>query len=277
MGKKAKNIDMTTAEDVDSELQAEVKALLSIQQEKRVPEGESVNNEAQENIDQRNNYNKAAIMHALELMGTEALPFIESFQLCNNELKVQNQHDDLTREVCKFVISLNSVHKRRFEWIFTHIIQMEFYNHAIAAVNFGREKLAKLNYPTRRPLDYFCEHLKSDQHMAKVRRKLFISSFFNTFHYQIKDKLILEEKKMEAFELRKQREMSKKYHKQVTTMKNEERSQKAKNVVDAVTKLRKEKTGLLNGDLEGILKENSAGKSPGDKSLKRKRMVRRNK
>jgi rRNA-processing protein EBP2 len=49
---------------------------------------------------------------------------------------------------------------------------MAFYNHTLLAVKLGRDKLDALGIPTRRPNDFFCENVKTDSHMAKV--KLFI-------------------------------------------------------------------------------------------------------
>jgi rRNA-processing protein EBP2 len=45
---------------------------------------------------------------------------------------------------------------------------MAFYNHTILAVKFGRNELEKKGIPTKRPLDYFCENIKTDAHMSKV-------------------------------------------------------------------------------------------------------------
>lgn len=57
-----------------------------------------------------------------------------------------------------------------------------------------------------RPTDFFCEHVKTDNHMAKI-----------------KDRLIMEEKKIDAFEKRKNREHNKKFNKQVANVKQQER------------------------------------------------------
>jgi hypothetical protein len=45
---------------------------------------------------------------------------------------------------------------------------MNFYNHAIMAVKTGSNLLESVGVPLHRPHDYFCEHIKSDAHMAKV-------------------------------------------------------------------------------------------------------------
>ena len=45
---------------------------------------------------------------------------------------------------------------------------MAFYNQTLFAVKVGRQRLETLGVPTRRPTDYFCEHVKSDGHMTRV-------------------------------------------------------------------------------------------------------------
>lgn len=64
--------------------------------------------------------------------------------------------------------------------------EVAFYNLALEAVHIAREKCQEANIPFTRPVDYFAEMVKTDDHMAKV-----------------KDRLIFETKKMEAFEQRK--------------------------------------------------------------------------
>jgi len=39
---------------------------------------------------------------------------------------------------------------------------------ALAAVREGRKRLLAHNVPYKRPEDFFCDMLKSDEHMAKV-------------------------------------------------------------------------------------------------------------
>jgi rRNA-processing protein EBP2 len=46
---------------------------------------------------------------------------------------------------------------------------MNFYNHAVMAVKAGQAQLEALGVPLHRPHDYFCEHVKSDSHMDRVR------------------------------------------------------------------------------------------------------------
>lgn len=128
---------------------------------------------------------------------------------------------------------------------------MAFYNQTILAVKRGREQLEQLGVPTRRPPDYFCENMKSDMHMTKI-----------------KDKLLLEEKKIEAFEMRKNRENNRKFNKQVSELKKQEKSKKIKGEISEVSKLRKssEDSNSKEERLNKVLGE------PMEKSKKRQNM-----
>ena len=57
---------------------------------------------------------------------------------------------------------------------------MAFYNHTITSVKEARQELTKLGVPTSRPLDFFCENIKTDSHMAKVLKKK--QNYFFFFH-----------------------------------------------------------------------------------------------
>jgi hypothetical protein len=46
---------------------------------------------------------------------------------------------------------------------------MTFYNQSLLAVKEGRRLLDDLNVPNKRPNDYFCENVKTDTHMNRVR------------------------------------------------------------------------------------------------------------
>lgn len=118
----------------------------------------------------------------------------------------------------------------------------------MAAVEYGIAKLNQAGYPTRRPSDYFCEQMKSDAHMTKI-----------------KDNLILEEKKMEAFEQRKNREMNKKFNKQLQTQKKEAKKSKEKEEISSFKRFRLG-TGEDAEKLEQALSRST------EKSAKRKAM-----
>lgn len=47
--------------------------------------------------------------------------------------------------------------------------QTAFYQVALASVKEGRKRLLAHKVPYQRPEDFFCDMLKSDEHMAKVR------------------------------------------------------------------------------------------------------------
>ena len=160
----------------DAELEAEMQALAAIRAER-----EAANDSEEEEDDedrqapsikapihrQRGTYNKEGM--EIALASCTDLPFVESYEVCEFELDPTDENDDLARETA-------------------------FYQHALQAVDVGRERLKQLGVPTRRPDDYFAENMKSDAHMGRV-----------------KDKLLLESKKMDAFEKRRQRETNRKY------------------------------------------------------------------
>ena len=120
-------------------------------------------------------YDKAGLELACKTLDRSAdLAWVETLDLAAAEpVEVESAHDDLQREVA-------------------------FYTLALDAVKEGREKLTELGVPFKRPDDYFCEMIKSDGHMARV-----------------KDRLIFEQKKMAAFEQRKEQQERKKFSRAV--------------------------------------------------------------
>ena len=138
--KREREIEEEEEEAIDPELQAELNAIMAIRNEKleRQAGGEVANEE-----DYSGTYNAEAMLQCCESLGHDNMPFVESMQIAEFDLDVQDGHDDLERE-------------------------MSFYNHALASVNVGRTKLSKLGIKFRRPDDFFCESVKSDAHMARV-------------------------------------------------------------------------------------------------------------
>lgn len=49
--------------------------------------------------------------------------------------------------------------------------ELAFYQQALEAARIARDKFRELDIPFSRPDDYYAEMLKSDEHMAKVRKK----------------------------------------------------------------------------------------------------------
>ena len=92
-------------------------------------------------------YNKEGLVKALEAISSSSLPFEETYAVCKYDVTIANENDDLE-------------------------VEMAFYNQSLLAVKMGRQKLAAAKIPFKRPSDYFCEMLKTDNHMAKIKDKL---------------------------------------------------------------------------------------------------------
>ena len=56
--------------------------------------------------------------------------------------------------------------------------ELAFYKQALGAVQHGREKLLEEGMPFSRPVDYFAEMIKDDEHMDKVTLLPYPSSLF---------------------------------------------------------------------------------------------------
>lgn len=116
--------------------------------------------------------------------------------------------------------------------------EVAFYNMTLDLVRSGRDALVGMAEPYKRPKDFFCEMAKSDTHMAKV-----------------KENVLFQQKKMEAFEQRKVRQSQLKYHKAVQADKTAEKSAAKKDRFKQIEDFRKEATkkrgsGLKDDDDE---------------------------
>ncbi|CAL5221811.1 g4067 [Coccomyxa viridis] len=116
--------------------------------------------------------------------------------------------------------------------------ELAFYNQALEAAKSGVQKLEKQGKKWQRPVDYYAEMVKSDEHMARVKSQL--------MHEQTQI--------AEAQERRKQREQ-KRYAKQVMAERVKEKVQAKKAGVASITKLRKQRqrdgfAGELDMDAE---------------------------
>lgn len=116
----------------------------------------------------------------------------------------------------------------------------------------GQKRLKELHVPTTRPNDYFCEQVKSDAHMARV-----------------KDKLLVEQKRMEAFEQRKNREQNKKFNKQLSEKKRKEKKDEQEQLLHEIDEIKTQsKGGDKDSKLERIL--NNPGKSKKRQNMDKK-------
>ncbi|CAN0024430.1 unnamed protein product [Pylaiella littoralis] len=136
-----------------------------------------------------------------------------------------------------------------------------FYNNALEAVKRGRSLLVAANVPYKRPEDFLCEMVKTDAHMDKI-----------------KDKLIFEQQKMDAFEQRKARQEQRKYAKELNSNKVAEKSKRKKEGLEEIEQWKKgakrQRGGPLEDDdgLDAVLagnKKGSRGGGPGGRNLKR--------
>lgn len=95
--------------------------------------------------------------------------------------------------------------------------EVAFYNIALDAVRDARDLCKASQTPFQRPEDFFAEMVKTDDHMAKV-----------------KDRLIFETKKMEAFEQRKSNKEQRLRTKEVRSNKALEKSKAKRDHIKAV-------------------------------------------
>ncbi|GLC34406.1 hypothetical protein PLESTB_000731900 [Pleodorina starrii] len=156
-------------------------------------------------------YNVDAMHEKLEDIGwTSEVDWDETLAVTTEQpTVVENVEDDLARELA-------------------------FYNQALSAAQHAIRRFEEAGAPWLRPLDYYAEMVKSDEHMAKV-----------------KEQLMFEQKQIEAAEERRKQREAKQYGKQVQLAKQKERNADKKRQITEISKLRKqrEKSGF-EGELD---------------------------
>lgn len=115
---------------------------------------------------------KRGLRQALEEIqaANGARPWPETMDVCAFPLELADVHDDIQREVrawCRIVFHPDRLFKHSLPIRINH--QTAFYEVALASVKEGRKRLLAHGVPYQRPDDFFCDMLKSDEHMAKVR------------------------------------------------------------------------------------------------------------
>lgn len=100
--------------------------------------------------------------------------------------------------------------------------ELAFYKQSLDAVNEARLKLKKEGVPFSRPVDYFAEMVKTDEHMGKIKQKLVDEAAG----------------KKAASEARKQRDL-KKFGKQVQIAKQQERAKEKKDTMEKINVLKR--------------------------------------
>ncbi|KKA18636.1 rRNA processing protein (Ebp2) [Rasamsonia emersonii CBS 393.64] len=190
--------------------------------------------------------NSAAINASIKRISfiTPQTPFSEHNSLVSSEpINVPDPNDDLQRE-------------------------LEFYKVCQAAAVDGRRLLIKEGIPFSRPGDYFAEMVKTDEHMNKIKQKLYEEAAA----------------KKAAAEARRQREL-KKFGKQVQIAKLQQRQKEKKETLEKINSLkRKRKAEQQSGPTEDedlfdvaieeahkAEKKNAANNKTGGPSAKRRK------
>ncbi|KAJ5107075.1 hypothetical protein N7456_003750 [Penicillium angulare] len=146
--------------------------------------------------------NSAAINNSLKRISfiTSATPFSEHNSLVSKEpITVEDPHDDLNRE-------------------------LSFYKVCQAAAAEARGLLKKEGIPFTRPGDYFAEMVKNDEHMDKIKKKLYDEAAG----------------KKAAAEARRQRDL-KKFGKQVQVAKLQQRAKEKRETLEKINDLKKKR------------------------------------
>ncbi|CCH43513.1 Midasin [Wickerhamomyces ciferrii] len=123
--------------------------------------------------------------------------------------------------------------------------EVAFYKQALSTALEGRSKLLKLKIPFSRPLDYFAEMIKSDEHMDRLKSKL------------VKE---ASEKKA-SVEARRQREL-KKFGKQVQNATLQERQKQKRETLDKIKGLKRKRQDneISTNDFNVAIEEATADK-----------------
>ncbi|KAI9045161.1 EBP2 family rRNA-processing protein [Aspergillus affinis] len=152
--------------------------------------------------------NSAAINSSIKRISfiTPQTQFSEHNSLVSQEpIEVTDPNDDLNRELA-------------------------FYKVCQAAATSARGLLKKEGVPFTRPGDYFAEMIKTDEHMGRIKKKLFDEAA----------------SKKAAADARKQRDL-KKFGKQVQVAKLQQRQKEKRETLDKITALKKKRKDDTSG------------------------------
>lgn len=144
--------------------------------------------------------NSAAIRASIKRITfiTDQTPFSEHQSLTSTEdFDVKDPNDDLNRELA-------------------------FYKVCLSAVKSARSQLKKEGVPFSRPKDYFAEMIKDDEHMDKIKKKLYDEAA----------------SKKASADAKKQRDL-KKFGKQVQFAKLQERQKEKRETLEKINSLKR--------------------------------------
>jgi hypothetical protein len=91
MKRKNAFVEENEENESDEELEAEINAVLAMKAEKLAKP-----------IQTESKYNKEALLRAVDDLESKEKNFLQSFQICGEEVIIDDENDDLTREVCKY-------------------------------------------------------------------------------------------------------------------------------------------------------------------------------
>mmetsp|Transcript_5923 Transcript_5923/g.7460 ORF Transcript_5923/g.7460 Transcript_5923/m.7460 type:complete len:415 (-) Transcript_5923:94-1338(-) len=133
--------------------------------------------------------------------------------------------------------------------------ELAFYKQGLDAVKQGKAALTKLKVPFSRPMDYFAEMIKSDEHMDKL-----------------KSKLLTEAANKKASEDAKKQRHLKKFGKQVQNNTLQERAKQKRETLDKIKSLKRKGANneLSNDDDFQIALEEATREDRGGDSKRRK-------
>ena len=118
-----------------------------------------------------------------------------------------------------------------------------FYSATLQAVKEARKMLEAEGVPHRRPEDFFAEMVKSDNHMKKI-----------------KESLVFEKQKMEAYASRRSEQDQRKFAKKVQAAKLKEKNEAKREHENSVSKWRENNKGAGKDDLAGDFNKHFLGK-----------------
>lgn len=132
--------------------------------------------------------------------------------------------------------------------------ELAFYKQALDAVKQGKKSLLKLKVPFSRPLDYFAEMVKSDEHMD-----------------QLKNKLLQEAADKKASEEAKRQRLLKKFGKQVQVNVLQERAKQKREALEKIKSLKRKRGNneLSNDDDFQIALEEATKEELSDRKRKK--------
>ncbi|KAF2156666.1 Ebp2-domain-containing protein [Myriangium duriaei CBS 260.36] len=135
--------------------------------------------------------------------------------------------------------------------------ELAFYKQSLDAVTQARALLKSEGVPFSRPVDYFAEMVKSDEHMGKIKKKLVDDAAG----------------KKAAADARRQRDL-KKFGKQVQVAKLQERDKAKRETLDKIKMLKKKRSGAditnaTEDDMFDVALEDAAETARKDKADRR--------